>query len=312
MKNKLYLIKSNDPVYIEESLKDIVAKEKLSLEELIKYDMDLVNVAKAIEDLDTYNFLTEKKIVAIYNPPFMASREKKDDLEHDEDSFIKYIEHPSPENVLIVISKNFSIQRKISKKYQALATLYEQELNLHKLIKERLGDLTMDNLSINYFIDFCNKDSEKIVNEINKLVAYFDNGNISVEDIDTVCYSSYEDNVFKFLDELSLGNKDKALDLYDSLVQSSDDAQMVLALTNDHFNLLLNVKNLDAEEYKASDIQKELGQKSLYRVEKILSYKNMFSVKELLKILNNLCDLDIANKTNKESIALFEAFIINL
>lgn len=312
MKNKLYLIKSNDTVYIEESLKEIVKKEKHSIDELIKYDMDLVNVAKAIEDLDTYNFLEEKKVVLIYNPPFMASRQKKDGLAHDEETFIKYIENPSPDNALVVVSKNFSAQRKISKKYQAVANLYQQELNLYKLIKERLGSLSMDNQSINYFIDFCNKDSEKIVNEINKLVAYFDSGDITIDDIDTVCYSSYEDNVFKFLDELTMGNKTKALHLYDSLVQTSDDAQMVLALTNDHFNLLLNVKNLDADEYRASDIQKELGQKSLYRVEKMLSYKNMYSVKNLLKILNDLCDLDIANKTNKESIALFETFIISL
>lgn len=311
MKNTIYLIKSNDNIYIKDSLAKILLDNNLNEDRLIRYDLDETNVAKAIEDLDTYSFLEEAKVILVSNAPFLQAKAKSV-VEHDEEAFARYLESPSPDNILILVQKNFSAALKLSKALLAVAKVYEQNIDFEALVKSRLGNLTMDRISTNYFINFCNKDSQKIVNEINKLIAYFDEGEISSQDIDEICYSSYEDNVFRFLDELSLGHKEKALNLYENLVDNYDDYMMVFALTNDHFNLLLNVKSLDSDGYKTNMIMKELGQKSQYRIEKMLSYKNLYSQKQLLKILNNLCDIDIAHKTNKEANALFESFIIEL
>ncbi len=312
MNNNIYLIKSNDSVYIDESIKKILDSFFVSSDDLIKYDLEETNVSKAIEDLDTYGFLQDRKVVVILNPPFLSSGQNKSGIEHDELGFMQYIAHPNPDNVLIVVAKSFSSVSRIAKQLLTVAKVYEQELNLENLVRDRIGNLKMSNATINYFLNFCNKDSQKIINEINKLLALYDDEEITSEIIDKVCYSSYEDNVFKFLDELTLGNKNKALKLYENLIGTADDEMMILALTNDHFNLLLNVKNLDSDGFKTSSIMKELSQKSQYRVEKILSYKNVFNTSQLLKILNDLCEIDIAKKTNKESTGLFESFIIEL
>ncbi len=312
MKNSIYLIKSNDSVYIDESIKNILRDQYLDDEALVKYDLEETNVSKVIEDLDTYGFLQDRKVVVAINPPFLSSKQIKTNIEHDDLAFARYIASPNPDNVLIVVSKSFSSVSRIAKQLLAVATIYEKELNLERFIESKLGNLYMNNYTINYFINFCNKDSEKIANEINKLIALYDEGEITSEMIDEVCYSSYEDNVFKFLDELTLGNKTKALRLYENLLGTAEDEMMILALTNDHFSLLLNVKNLDSDGYKPSNIMKELNQKSQYRIDKMLSYKNIFTASQLLKILDDLCEIDIANKTNKENTGLFEAFIIEL
>ncbi len=306
----IYLVKTNDLIYLEQTLKMILEKE--AIEYLVRYDLEETNLSKAIEDLDTYSFLDEKKAILITRANFLKSSSKKDAL-HNEELLEKYLNNPNPNNVLIIAMDELDARKKLVKLLLEKANkVYEKNLNLEDLVKDNLEDFSISNYALNYFISFCDNNSEKILNELHKIKAYKESGEITVEDIDLICYSSYEANIFKFIDELILGDKTKALEMYRSLAYSNEAFAMILAMTHDHFNLVLNVKNLASAGHRNSSIQKELKQKSLYRIEKILSYNMMYSNQRLLKILNDLCDIDIANKSNSETYGLFECFIMEL
>ena len=306
----IYLVKTNDLIYLDQTLKMILEKE--AIEYLVRYDLEETNLSKAIEDLDTYSFLDEKKAILITRANFLKSSSKKDAL-HNEELLEKYLNNPNPNNVLIIAMDELDARKKLVKLLLEKANkVYEKNLNLEDLVKDNLENFSISNYALNYFISFCDNNSEKILNELHKIKAYKESGEITVEDIDLICYSSYEANIFKFIDELILGDKTKALEMYRSLAYSNEAFAMILAMTHDHFNLVLNVKNLASAGHKTSSIQKELKQKSLYRIEKILSYNMMYSNQRLLKILNDLCDIDIANKSNSETYGLFECFIMEL
>ena len=85
----IYLILSTDYISIKENINNILKENKVDKDALINYDLSTSSLSSAIEDLDTYNFLVEKKVVVCENPVFLNST-KKDEYEKDNEIFIKY------------------------------------------------------------------------------------------------------------------------------------------------------------------------------------------------------------------------------
>lgn len=307
----IFVINSQDIIFQKQIIEKIVKDN--NVEYFATYDLDEFSLSSAIEDLNTYSFLDEKKAILIKNLSFLRSSSKKED-NLDEKILTNYLNHLHPGNILIILESSIDKRKALYKLLvQKANKIYDEEINLESLIKNNLNGFTINNYALTYFISFCDNNSEKIINELNKIKAYKDDpSEITVDDIELICYSSYESNIFKFLDHLSLGDKAAALKLFKALATSIESLNMILAMTHDHFNLILNTKNLLNKGFKLGQIQKELKQKSTYRMEKILSYNSMFTTDNLLQILNELCEIDIANKTNKESFGLFECFIMGV
>ena len=59
----IYLILSTDYISIKENINNILKENKVDKDSLINYDLSTSSLSSAIEDLDTYNFLVEKKFV---------------------------------------------------------------------------------------------------------------------------------------------------------------------------------------------------------------------------------------------------------
>ena len=84
-----YLIEGIDYVAIEKEVKKIIEREKFNDSSLSIYDMDENVLENALEDLDTYNFLSDKKTVIIKNIDSIKYDDFKDDFVH----LLKYIGH---------------------------------------------------------------------------------------------------------------------------------------------------------------------------------------------------------------------------
>ena len=78
----IYLILSTDYISIKENINNILKENKVDKDSLINYDLSTSSLSSAIEDLDTYNFLVEKKVVVCENPVFLTGT-KKDEYEKD-------------------------------------------------------------------------------------------------------------------------------------------------------------------------------------------------------------------------------------
>ena len=62
-----YLIESIDSLSLEEKIRNIIDNTGFSHANINSYDLEEVDISNALEDLDTYNFLTPKKVVIIRN-----------------------------------------------------------------------------------------------------------------------------------------------------------------------------------------------------------------------------------------------------
>jgi len=309
----IYLIESSDYILIKENVNKILQENKLSKECLIKYDLNEVNIDTVIQDLDTYNFLVEKKVIVCDNLSFLTGVKSKGDINNDIDNFSKYLNNPSSENILILISDKLDERKNIVKLLKEKAKIIGGDISINKIIKSRLDGFKMEDYVIKYFIEYCGNDNEKILNELEKLKCYkYEEKVISYEDIDNIVIKSFNDNVFSLIDAIMNRNRKKAIMLYQELLKNGEDLNKILSLLADQFRMIYNGKILLKENnnnYKA--VASILGIHP-YRFQKSIESSYNYSNRDVLKYLNIIDDIEISIKTGKNTISACEVFIYSL
>ena len=166
-----YIIESSDYVVINTRINDILKKNKLTSDMIIKYDLLETPISVAIEDLDTYNFLSTNKVVVCDNAYFLTANKPRNVVGHNEEELERYLKNPSSDNILIMICDKLDARKKIVKMIDKKFVL-GGEVIIDDLIKERLDDYRMDFKTIKYLINYCDNDNERLLNEIEKLKCY--------------------------------------------------------------------------------------------------------------------------------------------
>ena len=94
---------SSQSDFIETIMKiENISEEELKKEIILKITRDKENLKYfTLEDLDTYNFLSEKKVIIIKNIESIKEEQYEKDIEH----LFKYIDNPNPDNLLIITSR---------------------------------------------------------------------------------------------------------------------------------------------------------------------------------------------------------------
>ena len=95
-----YLVVTNDKITLDEKIKEL---NKNNDSEVVIYDLIETNIEKLIEDLDTINFLSNKKIIVGLNAFFLSSDKTKSTIEHNTDLLEHYLDNPS-DNILILVT----------------------------------------------------------------------------------------------------------------------------------------------------------------------------------------------------------------
>ncbi len=311
--NTIYLIPSNDYVVINENINNILKEHEATEENVIKYDLNVTSIDEVINDLDTYNFLVDKKIVVCDNCSFLGPVKAKGAIDQNTDSLIKYLNNPSDENVLIIISDKLDERKSVVKELKKRAITVDGDISINKIIKSRLDGYTMDDKVIKYFIDYCNSDNGKIINELEKLKSYkFKDKVINYDDIDEIVLKSFNDNVYSLSDAILSRNRKKAITIYERLIENGDDINGILSFLTDQFRIIYNGRILLRENNNNyNEVASILGIHP-YRFRKAIDNSYNYSIKDVLKNISIMDDMEIAMKTGKSTIAAFEIFIYSL
>ena len=71
--NNIYFIETDSYELLEIKVGEILKKNKLTITNLISYDMEETNISDAIIDLDTYSLFNERKVVLCKNCIFLGT-----------------------------------------------------------------------------------------------------------------------------------------------------------------------------------------------------------------------------------------------
>jgi len=307
-----YVIESSDYVVINSRIKDILKKHNLTSDMIIKYDLLETPISFAIEDLDTYNFLSSNKVVVCDNAYFLSGSKPKGAVVHNEELLEKYLKNPSSENILILICDKLDTRRKLVKLINNEFIL-SGEVSIDNLIKERLGDFKMDFKTIKYLIDYCDNDNERILNEVDKLKCLkLEEKVITIDDINEAVIKLTGDNIFSLIDAIIMKNKKKAYSITQELIDKGEDISKIIIMVADQFRLMYQVKTYLKQGHTKEEIAGILKIHP-YRVKLAIEKGYNYSSKDLLTNLEYFFDLDYMIKSGNNSPKLcFELFLANL
>ena len=308
----IYLIESDNLVVINTKIEQILKKNKLNKDGIIRYDLLEVPLEVLINELDTYSLLTDKKIVIGENASFLSSSKVKS-INTDTNELEKYVNNPNKDNILILICNKLDNKKKIVKLLKDKGEVLSNEISIDKIIKDSLDDYSMDNRTSNYLINYCSNDIERILNELEKLKCFKLNDKvINISDIDEVVFKSLDDNVFDFINAVVSKNKNKAYDIYKELLYKGEEETKLVIMVADQIRLIYNCKVLLLDGMKKDDIASYL-EVHPYKVKLAIESSYSYTKEELLKMLSELYEIDKSIKTGREYGKFgLELFILSL
>ena len=303
-----YLIVYNNVYSLNEEINKLTTKDFSTAEKNI-YDLDEVSLENALIDLDTYSFLTNKKIIIIKN---IDTLQEGKDGSH----LIKYLNNPSEDNLLIMTTKKFNANKKINKELKKLVNFISLEEDPNKVVKDILKDYKIDNKLINKIIEYSNNNVDIIKNECDKLILYKENNKeITEEDIQKVVVKHLgesNDIVFELIKYISSKDKKRALNKYLLLEEYNIDDISLIGLLESQLRLMMEINILMDERKSKNQIATELNTHP-YRIQKTMELLTSVSKKEIIKLIKDLSDIDYKIKAgiinSKESVLLY---IINM
>ena len=290
----VYSLVSEDKIVIDYNL-DIL-KEKYKDYEIEKFDYNTRSIEDLIVVLDSYNFLVPNKLVILYNF-------KTEDLKNST-KFIKYLENPNLNNILLILAdKEDAILKKYSK-------IMDEKINIYSYIDENYN---IDNTTKKFLIDYVGNENYKIINALKNIKDYKnDNSKITIDDIKKIAVKDLNINIFTLLDMIGKKNNDKALEILDDLKNNKDmELLHIIYQIAEQFRILLKYKLYKEQNLSNSEILKELGINK-YRFDKIIENDYLYDKGELIILLNKLADIEIKLKTGKSYEAELEVIIKNL
>ncbi len=291
MKN-FYLIYGTDKSRIHKKIEEI--KEKLKIEEIIKYSLDKDNLEDIILDASLVNMFSSTKLILIDDANIFTTSKKEIDTKVLED----YLNNYNSDTYIIFECNQEKVdtRKKIYKKIKELGEIIEIVKPDKKSIKEYILNLAKKNNyvieDIDYLTNKIGTDVNNVDNELTKLFIFkTEDKKITNKDIDKLIIPSLEDEIFALSDAVIKNETKRSLDLLEEFINKNYDEMQIIILLANSFRFMYQVKYLSNKNMSSDMIAKELSANP-YRVKINLKNCYYYSESDLLLFLKKLADLD--------------------
>lgn len=165
--------------------------------------------------------------------------------------------------------------------------------------------------TVEYLIERTGTDMESLNNELDKLIGFTgERPVVEVSDIDAVCSGAVISKIFDMIDAVALGEKNRALRLYDDLLANKEQPMSVLYLFSRHINILLQIKELSAVGLNKNELAKRIGIPP-FTVPKYGKQAGLFKRRQLIQMLEDRVNYEESFKKGRLSDQLaVEMFLI--
>lgn len=252
-----------------------------------------IDINKVVDIAQTLPFFSERRLIIIENSGLFKAQSDLAD----------YIKTFPTSTILVFVEHEVDKRNRLFKAVKELGTVSEMNGLDEKNLKMWVASiLNKDNKKITeqtllYFLSKSGTDMENISQEIEKLVCYaLDRDVISNQDVDAVCTTQITNKIFQMIDAIASKKQAVALDLYYDLLALKEKPTSILYLITRHFNLLLQVKELNGLGYNNSIISQKVGVPP-FAISKYTQQGKNFSTKILVEALHSCTDIEQQIKT---------------
>lgn len=254
-------------------------------------------VGQIMEIAETLPFFSDRRVIVIEDSGLFKAQSDLAD----------YIKELPETTHIIFVESEIDKRNRLFKTVKEIGTISEMngldEQNLKmwvaSLLQQDQKKITEQTLL--YFLNKSGTDMENICQEIEKLVCYtMGRDVITKEDIDAICTTQITNKIFQMIDAIAGKRQSLALELYYDLISLREKPMSILFLITRHFNMLYQVKELNALRMGNTIISQKTGLPP-FAVNKYLTQAKNFSTTLLKEALNTCADIEEQVKTGRLS-----------
>lgn len=277
--SKVYLLYGQED-YLKQLYRNKLRNAIISPEDTMNYShfegkdfpvQELVSIAQTVP------FFSERRLILIENSGCFKKQSELPEL---------ILDLPDT-TYLVFVESEVDKRNRLYKAVQKNGTVvemnglseYDLKLWVAQVLNKDQKKITEKNIM--YMIQKTGADMKNLENELEKLVCYVGKEEIiSKEAIDEVCIVQSEGKIFQMIDEIAMKCQDRALELYYDLLAAREKPMSILFLLVRHFNILLQIKELDKLGVPSGQMASKVGVPP-FAVKKYLSQAKNFTMKDL-------------------------------
>ena len=291
--HNLYLLYGDEEYlkrYYRENLKYCILEDSDDMN-FSKFENKGIDLNEEQSIADTLPFFSEHRLIIIQDSGLFKSS----------NDFTDYLEHMPDSTIIVFVEKEIDKRNKLYKyinKNGIAAEIKvkdsEEVLNwAAKRLKESGKVFTRKTME--YFLQRVDNNLYNLSNEIEKIAAYtVGREEITIADIDAVCPAYLQNHIFQMVDAVGAGDTDKALKLYNELIELKEAPSYILYMLIRHFNILLQIGSMG--NAPKNQVASKIGI-SPYFVGNYQRQSSRFSGKQLKQALDNSLEIEQKFKT---------------
>ncbi len=315
MDSHCYLIEGVDSTTLQKEVSFLIQKNGFQEEEVRFYDLEENTLAQVLEDLDTYSFLSPRKVVVIRNALFLTTSDIKF-LEEEIEHLLKYLKNPNPFVLFIMGVSKCDERKKIVKEIKKQVLIISSSLSPSSILKECLQGYHISSDVSKMILEYCGDDIAKIMNECEKLkLATLDSLEITSADVNDIVIKKVPDTdqlAFQFVKYLALRDKKHIFEYYELLKEYHFEPHSMIGLIESQIKLIYQVLLAKRRGMRKDEIAKYLKEHP-FRIQKTLEFLPLYQEHELQEMIHKLHELDYKIKSGQVDATLgFDIFLIEL
>lgn len=262
---------------------------------------DLPRALAAAEQLP---MMSSRRVIRVENVRISQTGFRDTINEEHEPLLSAYLSNPAPQTVLIFVADELNGVRKMGKFLRENTTAVDfaplDDRQLSDWVAKGFADagVSIDAVTLRYFISRIGPDVRRSANEVNKLAAAaMPSGVVSRELIEQLVPSSRETSNFDLTDHLVAGRKRQALGTLKKILDDGAEPLALLGLISYNFRRLLIAKDLmdrSAPRQEIASAVKLYGKGQ----DEFLAAARRSDRDRLLKALQSIAKTDLAIKTS--------------
>ena len=279
--------------YVDESSRDL---------DVINLEGDQITAADIMAEARSYSMFSERRVVIVRN--FLPIYKKTADPQADE--LLAFAASPQDCSVVIfVLESRFSPNlNAYGKKLASACGSYEfarlEKADLKAFITKRIhgAGKMISRRGLEYLIDmtgYYNRDSgydlSLLESDLTKIVKACEEDLVSEQLIEEILIGDNDRFVFNLVDALVGGNRGKALEIAEAIIQEDDSAMAVLALLCKQFEIMYDAVYLSDKGYTIAQMAKKTGTNE-YRFKRAYNAASRYSGKRIKRILIDIYNID--------------------
>ena len=261
------------------------------------YEGKDISVGEIIDLAETMPFLAERRTIIIENSPFFIGNGEK---------MAEYLNSVPDSTYFVFVEEVVDKRSKMYKSVKQNGSIVEVSITEDKLITWILQLLKKDNKKIttntmHYLLEKIGTNMETIRQEVEKLICYcYDKEVITEEDIDAVCTTQMNNQIFEMLDAMANKRQKAALQMYYNLLALREPPMKILYLIGRQFNLLMQTKMLKQRGYGDRVIAEKIGVPP-FAGTKYVNQASKFKMEDLKKAVEECVEADEAVKNGSRN-----------